>query len=259
MTKDVLLFAADALDQGQGVALITVAHTHGSSPASPGQIMAVLADGTSTGTVGGGTSEHRLATQAARTLQENGEGFSFSFDHSEDGMVCGGGMEGTVIVLGHGPRLLLFGGGHVAQCIAPLAAGCGFNVSVVEDRPDFESQFENAKYLVCTPDAYAQTLTLTPDTYVVICTRGHHTDDDALHFILSQPHAYLGMIGSRRKVATLFDSLRKEGVPEDTLHSIYTPIGLNVASASPAEIAIAVMAEILLVKNGGSPQHKRDM
>lgn len=257
MTKDILFFAAHSLEAGQPVALITITNTHGSSPASPGQMMAVLADGTMKGTVGGGASEYNLAKRAVQALKSGEKSFTFSFDHSEDGMVCGGGMDGYATILGAGPKLLLFGGGHVGQQIAPLATNAGFLVTVVEDRPELASAFTDVQYLVCTPEDYTQKIQTDANTYAVICTRGHKTDDDALRFLLNRPLDYLGMIGSKRKVTTLLDNLRKDGVPEETLAKLYAPIGLDVASGAPAEIAIAVMAEILLVKNGGSPNHKK--
>lgn len=259
MTQNILRFAAEKLANGQAVALVTVTATHGSSPASPGQVMAVLASGASFGTVGGGASEHALTTRAAQAIQAGETSFAFSFDHGEQGMVCGGGMEGYGIVWGAGHRLVLFGGGHVAQSIAPLAQATGFAVAVVEDRPELAAQFPEARFIVANPAEYAQKVPLTKNDYVVICTRGHRTDDDALRYCLAHATPYLGMIGSQKKVATLFDTLRREGVADDALRRVYAPVGLDVASNAPAEIAISVLAEILLVKNGGSPRHKRDV
>lgn len=259
MVQDVLQFALQKLDEGTPVALLTVTDTHGSSPATPGQMMAVLPDGGTCGTVGGGASEHRLAQQAVQALRDGTPSFSFSFDHSEAGMVCGGGMSGYGTVLGAGPGLIIFGGGHVAQQVAALAAHVGFGVTVVEDRPELAENFEDARYVLASPEAYAEKLHLDENTYVLICTRGHRTDDDALRFCLGQPLRYLGMIGSKKKVITLFSELRRQGVSEEILAKIYAPVGLDVASGVPAEIAVAVVAEMLLVKNNGTAAHKRDI
>lgn len=259
MVQDVLQFALQKLDEGTPVALLTVTDTHGSSPATPGQMMAVLPDGRTCGTVGGGASEHALVQRAVQALQEGAVSFPFAFDHSEAGMVCGGGMAGYGTVLGAGPRLLIFGGGHVGQQVAALAAQVGFGVTVVEDRPELAENFDGVHYVVATPDEYAEKLHPDQNTYVLICTRGHRTDDNALRFCLGQPLRYLGMIGSKKKVATLYGELRRQGVPEETLKKIYAPVGLNVASGAPAEIAVAVVAEMLLVKNNGTPAHKRDI
>ncbi|MFV0414034.1 MAG: XdhC family protein [Oscillospiraceae bacterium] len=257
MEQDILAFAAQSLAEGKSVALLTVTETSGSSPATPGQMMAVLANGTSAGTVGGGISEYRLAQRAQAALAAGETVFSFAFDHSEHGMVCGGGMAGFGNVLGGGPRLVIFGGGHVAQSLAPLAAAAGFHVCVVEDRPELEVYFAGVQYLLATPAEYEEKVAADQNTYVVIATRGHSTDKDALQFCLTRQFAYVGMIGSAKKVLALFDDFRKQGVAEEVLQGIYAPIGLDIASGRPAEIAVSVVAEMLLVKNGGSPGHKK--
>lgn len=257
MIQDTLQFAAGHAAQGQAVALVSVTETGGSSPASPGQLMAVLADGTTCGTIGGGASEHRIAQQAQAAIQNGQASFTFAINHSEEGMVCGGSMAGFATILGAGPRLVIFGGGHIAAALAPLATHTGFAVTVVEDRPELAPSFTGQQFVLATPQEYAQKLTIAQNTYVVICTRGHKCDDDALRFCLQTPPAYLGMIGSKAKVSTLFSALQQEGVSEETLRTIYAPIGLDVASAVPAEIAVSIMAEILLVKNGGTPAHKK--
>ncbi|MDL2325229.1 XdhC family protein [Ruminococcaceae bacterium OttesenSCG-928-A16] len=257
MIHDTLQFAAQNTAQGNAVALVTVTQTSGSSPASPGQMIAVLADGTSCGTVGGGASEHRVVLQAQAAIQNGQASFNFTFNHSDDDMVCGGSMAGFGTVVGAGPRLVIFGGGHIAQQLAPLASRTGFAVTVVEDRPELAEYFTGQQFVLATPKEYPHKVALTPGTYVVICTRGHKCDDDALQFCLPARPAYLGMIGSKNKVNTLFNGLRAQGMPEETLANIYAPIGLDIASSAPAEIAISIMSEILLVKNGGSPKHKK--
>jgi xanthine dehydrogenase accessory factor len=93
----------------------------------------------------------------------------------------------------------------------------------------------------------------------VICTRGHKTDDEALRYCLTKKLNYLGMIGSEKKVAALFDNLRAQGVEQAELNRIYAPVGLDIADALPAEIAVAILAEIVLVKNKGSLRHKKDI
>jgi len=253
--RDTLAFAQEHLAQGRCVALVSVTKTAGSSPASAGQMMAVLEDGTSFGTVGGGASEHHIKQMAMEAIKNDGKSFEFSFDHAESGMVCGGSMSGYGTIMGDESRLYIFGGGHIAQHLAPLAAATGFFVTVIEDRPEFESLFPNARYLVCKPENYETEIHFQGQAYIVICTRGHKTDAGALRFCLSKPHKYLGMIGSSTKIQTLFESLRQDGLAKEILESIYAPIGLDIARSVPAEIAVSIMAELLLVKNNGSPNH----
>lgn len=258
MTQDILAFAKEHVSQGNKVALITVTSTEGSSPASAGQFMAVLADGSAMGTVGGGATEYRVIQKAVAAMENGDRVFEFSFNHAESGMVCGGAMRGFGNVLGSEDHLLIFGGGHVAQSLAPLAAATGFLVTVIEDRPEFAASFTGVRYIVCKPEAYEEAIKMPSSTYAVICTRGHKTDDEALRFCLHEPFRYIGMIGSAQKVDALFTNLRKEGYSEAKLQEIYAPIGLDIASAVPAEIAVSILAEILLIKNSGSPRHKRE-
>jgi len=256
VTEDILAFAAQNAAECRKVALVTVTDTDGSSPASPGQMMAVLADGSSAGTVGGGASEHRIIRQAVEAIQNGERVFKFSFDHTEDGMICGGSMAGFGNVLGAQTGLCIFGGGHIAQSLARIASQTGFSVTVVEDREEFAASFNNARYLICKPDEYAATDPLASSEYAVICTRGHASDEDALRYCLGKHLAYIGMIGSEKKVSALMENLRAGNYSQDSLESVYAPIGLDIASAMPAEIAVSILAEILLVKNGGRPRHR---
>jgi xanthine dehydrogenase accessory factor len=255
--QDILIFAAHKTQEGEKVALVTVTETKGSSPASPGQMMAVLVDGSISGTVGGGASEYFLIQKAMEAIKNGDKVFSFSFDHAESGMICGGSMAGFGNILGSQVSLCIFGGGHIAQSLANIAVNTGFSVTVVEDRPEFAPYFEKARYVVCKAEEYGETDPASASDYAVICTRGHKTDGDALRYCLGRKFEYIGMIGSEKKVSALFDSMRKEGVAQTELDRIYAPIGLDIADALPAEIAVAILAEILLVKNKGNLRHRK--
>jgi xanthine dehydrogenase accessory factor len=254
---DAITFAAQKAAEGKKVALVTVTETSGSSPASAGQMIAVLADGSTAGTVGGGASEYRIIRQALEAIKNGERIFKFSFDHSENGMICGGSMAGFGNVLGAGQNLCIFGGGHIAQILARIACQSGFSVTVVEDRPEFAPNFESARYVICKTEEYEKIDPASASDYAVICTRGHKTDADALRYCLTKKLDYLGMIGSEKKVSGVFDRLRGEGADQQELDRVYAPVGLDIADALPAEIAVAILAEILLVKNKGSLRHKK--
>jgi xanthine dehydrogenase accessory factor len=129
-------------------------------------------------------------------------------------------------------------------------------VIVIEDRAEFAPYFEGTKYVVCEPPLYEEAGVSSSD-YIVICTRGHSTDEQALRFGLSKKPRYIGMIGSKNKVSLLMRKLLDDGFSPEDLKNVYTPIGLDIASALPAEIAVSILAEILLVKNKGTPHHKK--
>ncbi|MCL2819912.1 MAG: XdhC/CoxI family protein [Oscillospiraceae bacterium] len=255
--NDVLTFVSQNLDEGKKVALVTVTGITGSSPATPGQMLAVLTDGTTKGTAGGGASEHLIIERAKLAIQNNENTFTLKIDHSESGMSCGGSMEVFGNILGNHTGLCIFGGGHIAQSLAKIASQTGFYVTVIEDRPEFEENFDSASYITSKPEDYGQIGAINFADFVVICTRGHSTDDIALRYCLSKKIKYIGMIGSKTKVAEIFSKLRSEGVPQADLDSVFAPIGLDIASSDPREIAVAILAELLLIKNNGKLQHKR--
>ena len=258
MIQDVLEFASENSKNGKRVALVTVTNTDGSSPASIGQMIAVLADGSIAGTVGGGASEFEVITRAIEAIKGDEKFFSLSIDHAESGMICGGSMELFGNIIGTHTGLCIFGGGHIAQRLARIASETGFFVTVIEDRPEYASEFESARYVVCNPEDYDAENPAVYADYAVICTRGHSTDDKALRYCLGKSLKYIGMIGSKAKVAALFSKLTGEGISREALDRVYAPIGLDIADAVPAEIAVAILAEILLIKNKGSLVHKKD-
>jgi len=257
MITNILDFIKENISRGNKVALVTVTKINGSSPASVGQCIAVLENGESFGTVGGGKTEYLIIQEAIKTIKDGNKIFEFNYDHSEKGMICGGAMSGFGHVLGDENYLYIFGAGHIGMNLAKIATDAGFFVKVIEDRPEFADNFKNVEYIVTTPEKFETDVKFYGNPYIVICTRGHGTDDAALRFCLNKDYSYLGMIGSKKKVATLFGELRKEGYDEKVLQNIYTPIGLNIASGVPYEIAISILAEILLIKNGGSVNHKK--
>lgn len=149
-------------------------------------------------------------------------------------------------------RLIVLGGGHIALPVCEFGAQCGFNVCVVDDRPSFANaaRFPLAKQVLCESfETAIEKLKVTAFDYVVVITRGHRHDADCLRALLpGQAPAYLGMIGSRRRVKGLMDMLREEGFDEKRLNSICTPIGLNIGAVTPGEIAVSIMAEVIAHK-----------
>ncbi len=256
MNEELLQFMNNEVKEGNKVALITVTETTGSSPASPGQMIAVSESGINKGTIGGGATEYK-AILAAREAMKNGERiFSIDYDHGENGMVCGGAMKGFGNVMGNENHLYIFGGGHISQSLAKIAKLTGFQVSVIEDREEFKPYFSDVNYIVCDSANYNEYINFSSSAYVVICTRGHKYDKDALDFAMPQKLKYLGMIGSKKKVIDIYTELSKK-YNSDELSHVFAPVGLNVASGIPAEIAVAILAEILLIKNNGTPNHKK--
>lgn len=153
------------------------------------------------------------------------------------------------------PEVVVLGGGHVGQQVAVLAKFAGFNVSVVDDRPDFANRelFPTADRIVCNNFASAlQEISITPSTYIVIVTRGHRYDYECLREVIASPAAYIGMIGSRRRVQGVKERLLAEGVAPELLERLHAPIGLAIGAETPAEIAVSIIAEIISVYRLGN-------
>jgi xanthine dehydrogenase accessory factor len=255
----VLRAAAEVLcGRGGPAALATVIDRSGSAPQVVGARLLLRADGSMVGTVGGGAIEAQVL-DACRTALRDGSPQRVKAHLVRDlGMCCGGSMEVFVEYLSAEARLILIGAGHVAQAIAPLARGVGFRVVVLDDREEMlahpaftadERQLADVDELeVAVPDP-------APGDYLVIATRDHARDEQALALALRRPHRYIGMIGSRRKVhAILARILRREqqmGRPTPDLGRLRAPVGLALGGRTPAEIAVSVIAELLADRHGG--------
>ena len=154
-------------------------------------------------------------------------------------------------------RLLVLGGGHIALPVCAFAANCGFEVHIVDDRPEFanRARFPDAADVVC--DSFENGIRrfgVSPFDYVVVITRGHRHDADCLRVLLTGAEpAYLGMIGSRRRTKGLLEMLADEGFDTDLLGRICTPIGLDIGAITPAEIAISILSEVIAYKR--KPEH----
>jgi xanthine dehydrogenase accessory factor len=236
----------DALERHDPVALVTIVEVRGASPAKVGFKGLVWADGRFQGNVGGGALEKRLREDAQQALREGTSRLvHYALRESgEDavGMLCGGEATAFIEVFAPPPRLLIVGGGHIGQPLAEMARLVGYRVDVVDVHP------ERGTRPALDPegvDAY---------TYVVVVTEDHRTDLEALRRVVRTPAAYIGMIGSHRKVRAVLGALREEGVPEDLLARIRAPIGLDLGGGTPAEIALSILAEIQQVRHGATGQ-----
>jgi xanthine dehydrogenase accessory factor len=169
------------------------------------------------------------------------------------------GADGEVLVfhevLEPQPQLLIIGAGHIAVPLAHYGKTLGFEVVVLDDRDKYANRerFPDADRVIAADfGATLHDFPLTESTYVVIITRAHTYDEESLRLILDKPSAYIGMIGSRRRVQTVLRTLAGERYDEDRLREIHAPIGLDIGSETPEEIALAIIAEVVTVRRGGT-------
>ncbi len=150
------------------------------------------------------------------------------------------------------PKLVIAGAGHVAAALAGIAAGIDFRVTVIDDRADYavSDRFPNATCVVGEIDAELRRLVVDPFTYITIVTRGHRHDAQSLAAVVNSSAAYIGLIGSKRKISTIFKSLAASGVSTDKLARVHAPIGFEIGAVTPAEIAVSIAAELISRRRG---------
>ncbi len=236
----------------ESVALVTVMQAPPDLAAAWGRHAVVWLDRPPLGKLGLGDREAQVLADAQRVLASRQHRvLRYPTPH--------GVLELFVEVQHRPPHLIIVGAGHVAQPLAQIGSLCDFHVTVLDDRPQFArpDRFPTADQVLAAPlretlRQWAQEGHLDPDTYIVLVTRGHQHDIDCLLEILDQPVAYIGMIGSQRRVRAVFQLLSEErGIPAEQFDRVYAPIGLDIGARTPAEIAVCIMAEIIRVFRGG--------
>jgi xanthine dehydrogenase accessory factor len=257
VNQEVFAAVVDALDRGEAAALVTIVSTTGSTPQRVGAKMLVFADGRMVGTIGGGCYENDAfwkAREAITARKPQLVHYELSDDFAQEtGLVCGGQMDVYIEPIEPSPELYVIGAGHVGTELATLAQAVGFQVHVVDDREKFANRerFPGVSEVVADDIPTWVTRTqLPPHAYVVIVTRGHTNDLEALRVLAPRELRYLGLIGSRAKVARIYDALRQDGISGECLQRVHAPIGLDIGAVTPQEIAISILAELIAVKHG---------
>jgi xanthine dehydrogenase accessory factor len=257
MSHDVFAALAEALAQGEAVALVTIVSARGSTPQRVGAKMLVYADGRTVGTIGGGCYENDAFWKAREVIKARKPQlvrYELNDDFAEEtGLICGGQMEVYIDPIEAAPRLYIVGAGHVGFYLARMAHEVGFSIHVVDDREKFANteRFPMAADIVVDDiAAWLQRAEFPDNAYAVVVTRGHRNDLDALRALAPRELRYLGLIGSRAKIARIYDALTAEGMAADALRTVHAPIGLDIGAVSPAEIAVSILAEMIAVRYG---------
>lgn len=202
-------------------------------------------DGTHEGTLG----SHRLdqdAIKRAQVLMIHGQ---------NEYVITEGGDEYFIEAYTTPPQLVICGGGHVSNAIAPLAKTLGFHIFITDDREEFanKERFPQADIiLVEKPEDALPLLPINPNTFIVIATRGHRYDNVALAAAAKTTAKYVGLMGSQRKAILIYGDLIRNGISMERIKEIRSPIGLDITARTPDEIAISIMAEILMYRLGGT-------
>lgn len=266
MEGKILKAVSSAVEKGIETAVVTVLEVKGSSPGKEGSMMAVFSDGSILGTVGGGALEYEFIQEALKAIKEN-KSCEKSFELTEKGslhMKCGGFVRAYIKVFAKREKLLIMGGGHLGAELYTLGKFLNKYVVIFDDREEFANRkrFPEADEIIFgTMKETVKNYSIDENSYIIIVTRGHENDKECLKAILDKKVSpkYIGMVGSRGKVLSTYKELLDEGYSEEELKKIYSPIGLDISSFEPKEIALGIMAEITAVKNQKTGEHMRDV
>lgn len=257
MNQEVFAALGEAMKRAEDVALVTIVATNGSTPQRVGAKMLVFADGRTVGTVGGGCYENDAFWKAREALKSRKPlRVKYELDDDfaqENGLVCGGQMEVFIEPIEPAPAVYIIGAGHVGWYLGQFAHEAGFHVHVVDDREAFANRerFPHAAEVVVDDiPTWLAAASLPASAYVVIVTRGHRHDLDALRAVVQRDLRYVGLIGSRAKVARVYEALLGEGVEPVRFEGVHAPIGLDIGAVTPQEIAVSILAELIAVRRG---------
>lgn len=242
---------------GRSCALATIVECRGSSPQKQGAKMLVRDDGTTLGTLGGGCLEADVVQYAHIAMKDQApRTVPFELTEKEGGLVCGGSVLVYIEPVLAEPRLVILGAGHVGKALATIARFAGFRVIVADDRPEHANRD-------CVSDAHEivvhdlstvfSRVAADSATFIVIATRGHNHDLDAVKAALGTRAGYIGLLGSRRKKGLLMNALREAGFSPEDIDRVIIPVGLPIGSVSPEEIGVSIMAQIIETRRKRAP------
>lgn len=220
--------------------------------------MIVYEDGRIKGTIGGGDLEKKVTNEAINVINSY-ESAIFRHDLlHQHGMCCGGIVEIFIEPIMKIKRLFIFGAGHTGQALAKFAIDTGFDVFLIDNRKEYidRCSVEGVNRMHLEHTAALQALPFDKNTYVVITTYSHQIDRDILAYCVKKDWAYLGMIGSKRKINMTKKMFVDSNIgSEDELSKIHMPIGVDISAETPEEIAVSILAELIKSKNSSKDKN----
>jgi xanthine dehydrogenase accessory factor len=264
MMNNIYQKMAELQEHGDSFAICTIISAEGSTPRHIGSKMLVFENGEFAGSVGGGELEHRVLDEAMQAI-DDGKARKLSYSMTDptrgDPGVCGGQVEVFVEPVLPAPKIIIIGGGHVGKAVAHLAKWLGFHVAVSDDRDEFctpEMNPDADEFFPGSMQNLADQTNINRQTYLILTTRGVATDVPGLPALVKSPAAYIGVIGSRRRWSMTVKGLMENGISEESIARIHSPIGLELQAETPEEIAVSIMAEIIMLRKDGSGKMMKD-
>jgi xanthine dehydrogenase accessory factor len=249
---DILFKIAEITKSGKKAALCLIVETKGSSPRKAGSKMVVFEDGTIEGTIGGGSLELKVIEDALKTIGQN-HPQKFTYNLEDDlAMHCGGVAEVYIEPIVPYLNLYIFGAGHIGKALAKYASDFGFQITMIDNRKEITNWIDPQQIKLIQDDFVnaAQKLQFTDNDYIVIVTPKHAYDEAVLAICAKKAFAYLGMIGSKTKVALARKRFLEEKIlSEQELEKVDMPIGIKFNAQTPEEIAISILAKLIDIRN----------
>jgi len=239
--------------EGRNFSLATIVQCDGSTPQKTGAKMLVRDDGSIFGTIGGGSLEAEVI-KSALIVMKDGAPMTVPFELTENQghLVCGGTVLVYIEPVTAAPHIIILGAGHVGKALITVGKVLGFTVTVVDDREEYANRanMPQADNIVVVDflNVFSKVV-VKKSSYIVIATRGHDHDFDALKAALHTDAEYIGLLGSKRKRSLVLKNLEAEGFSQDDIKRIIIPVGLPIGSVTPEEIAISIMAQIIQMRN----------
>jgi xanthine dehydrogenase accessory factor len=241
--------------EGKRAALATIIQIRGSVPSFETAKILVREDGSTLGTVGGGCVENDV-WKAARQVMFEEKPKRLLFDltdasNLEAGLICGGKVEIFIEPILATPTAYIFGAGHISKYISKAATLAGFNTVIIDNRPQYANRERFPEAMEVYSESFEEAFgRIKPNefSYLVIVTRGHQEDQSVLRWAVTTRPRYIGMIGSKFKKKTIFQNLMEEGVTQDRLSKVFSPMGVDINAILPEEIAISVVAQMISVR-----------
>ncbi|MBU1009382.1 MAG: XdhC family protein [Bacteroidetes bacterium] len=253
--KDLLLRLHEFEQTGKAFVLCILTESSGSTPRKAGAKMLVFADSSSQGTIGGGAIEMQVKKDALEIMQAGGATKRKYILEEDVQMRCGGAIEVYFEPFGPPLPLIIFGAGHVGREVGTLAASYGFSITYIDHRPEIFNEFDASQANCVTGDYLVQAGKFTENTraFIVICTPEHHWDEGLVALLARHPFAYVGMMGSKRKVAEIRQRLLSSNtLSSELIDKVDMPIGIPMHAETPREIALSIVARLVDVKNNRS-------
>ncbi|MDO5708172.1 MAG: XdhC/CoxI family protein [Andreesenia angusta] len=250
----------EKVENGQRAALLTSIKKTGVSAGKPGMIMAVFQDGSSYGTIGGGNLEYK-AVKEAKDCIISGENKYVKVQKDDINDDCGNTLEVFIKIFKPKNKLLIIGCGHVGTNIYNVARTQNFDIALFDDREEYcnRRRFPNGELILGDVVENLKNYLVNDNTYIAVCRHSHYADQEVLESLLKRDFAYIGMLGSNKKIESIKKNLLAKGITESEFEKLYAPIGIDIGSSSPDELGIGILAQILMVKNKKLKKSENDL